>query len=602
MPANAWDALYDQLAALHREMRRSASAWARHWHFQPQHEISARNLLHYLALRRHDFTAIQRQLSQLALTSLGRSEASILKSLGTLLATMAALRGATFKPSPKGEGPDFEQGRELLDKHTLALLGPPPAGRWVRMMVTLPAAAAKDPALVRALVAQGMDCARINSAHDDQKAWSQMVANVRRAAKELKKECRIFVDIAGPKLRTGPLPPGPAVLKGRPERNDYGQVLNPCRMWLVAQGQPVPEPPVAGALTLPVTRAFLKSLAAGDEIYFKDARAAARVMRVTALHPDGCAATLAKTAYFVPGIQLQCGSRRGRVGDLSPREGVIVLRPGQRFRLLRPGAKARAGHLAALSCLEPKIFDHVRPGERVFMDDGKIAALIEKVGPAGLELRVTQALPGGDRIKGGKGLNFPDSDLNLPVLNAADRKVVQWAARHADILGLSFAQSAAGVAELKRRLARLGRRDAGIVLKIETKLGFRSLPEMLLELLGWRCGGVMIARGDLAVEYGYEFLAEVQEEILCVCEAAHTPVIWATQVLETLAKTGRPSRAEITDAAMGERAECVMLNKGPFILDAIRLLDTILRRMQSHQRKKTPKFRALTEFTWPRPA
>ncbi len=66
------------------------------------------------------------------------------------------------------------------------------------------------------------------------------------------------------------------------------------------------------------------------------------------------------------------------------------------------------------------------------------------------------------------------------------------------------------------------------------------------------------------MECGYQRLAEVQEEILWICEAAHVPVIWATQVLETLAKKGMPSRSEITDAAMGERAECVMLNKGPY--------------------------------------
>ena len=106
----------------------------------------------------------------------------------------------------------------------------------------------------------------------------------------------------------------------------------------------------------------------------------------------------------------------------------------------------------------------------------------------------------------------------------------------------------------------------------------------------------MIARGDLAVECGYERMAEVQEEILWACEAAHLPVVWATQVLETLARTGLPSRAEITDAAMGERAECVMLNKGPHILDAMRMLDDILRRMQAHQAKKRPLLRALKSW------
>jgi pyruvate kinase len=105
--------------------------------------------------------------------------------------------------------------------------------------------------------------------------------------------------------------------------------------------------------------------------------------------------------------------------------------------------------------------------------------------------------------------------------------------------------------------------------------------------------GVMIARGDLAVECGFERLAELQEEMLWVCEAAHMPVVWATQVLENLAKTGRPSRAEITDAAMGVRADCVMLNKGPHILEAMHMLDDILRRMQDHQSKKRSLLRAL---------
>jgi pyruvate kinase len=103
----------------------------------------------------------------------------------------------------------------------------------------------------------------------------------------------------------------------------------------------------------------------------------------------------------------------------------------------------------------------------------------------------------------------------------------------------------------------------------------------------------MIARGDLAVEIGYQRLAEIQEEILWLCEAAHMPVIWATQVLETLVKKGIPSRAEMTDAAMSERAECVMLNKGPFIAEAVTILDDVLTRMQAHQMKKTPQLRAL---------
>lgn len=107
----------------------------------------------------------------------------------------------------------------------------------------------------------------------------------------------------------------------------------------------------------------------------------------------------------------------------------------------------------------------------------------------------------------------------------------------------------------------------------------------------------MIARGDLAVESGYERMAELQDETLRICAAAHLPVVWATQVLEQLAKSGRPSRAEITDAAMSRRAECVMLNKGPFILpDAVIALDHILGRMAGRDYKGTSLLNGLKSW------
>jgi pyruvate kinase len=103
----------------------------------------------------------------------------------------------------------------------------------------------------------------------------------------------------------------------------------------------------------------------------------------------------------------------------------------------------------------------------------------------------------------------------------------------------------------------------------------------------------MVARGDLAVEVGCARLAEVQEEILWLCEAAHVPVIWATQVLDSMARTGIPSRAEVTDAAMGAQAECVMLNKGPHIVATVAFLGGLLERMQEHHTKKRALLRAL---------
>jgi pyruvate kinase len=103
----------------------------------------------------------------------------------------------------------------------------------------------------------------------------------------------------------------------------------------------------------------------------------------------------------------------------------------------------------------------------------------------------------------------------------------------------------------------------------------------------------MIARGDLAVEVGFQRLAELQEEILWLTEAAYTPVVWATPVLDNFVRKGKLSRAEMSDVVLAQRAECVMLNKGDFLPEALPIVDDIFRRMQGHQHKKTPRLRAL---------
>jgi pyruvate kinase len=190
-------------------------------------------------------------------------------------------------------------------------------------------------------------------------------------------------------------------------------------------------------------------------------------------------------------------------------------------------------------------------------------------------------------------------DLPTSALTEQDLLDLSTVTEIADLVQLSFVREPTDVVALLGELASLGVPELGVVLKIETPQAFRNLPQLLLTAMRHRHVGVMIARGDLAVESGYERMAELQEETLWLCEAAHLPVIWATQVLEQLAKTGRPSRAEITDAAMSERAECVMLNKGPYIIDAVLALDDILGRMAALEYKKSSLLRHL--HSWHRP-
>ena len=299
--------------------------------------------------------------------------------------------------------------------------------------------------------------------------------------------------------------------------------------------------------------------------------------------------------------------RSSPLSDLPCAAGLLHLKRGGSLRLTRedvvqPGLKEKGRRhqpLPAVACTLPKVFEQVSVGERVWFDDGRIGGVIRRIEADWLEVEITNARDNGEKLAGDKGINLPDSQLDLPALTDKDIADLAHIAKLADLVGLSFVHHASDIETLRACLRKLGAPDLGIVLKIETRRGFENLPQLLFSAMASKAAGVMIARGDLAVECGYERLAEVQEEILWAAEAAHMPVIWATQVLETLAKTGLPSRAEITDAAMGERAECVMLNKGPHITEAMRTLDDILRRMQAHQTKKRPLLRALRAWAMP---
>jgi pyruvate kinase len=475
-------------------------------------------------------------------------------------------------------------------------------------MVTMPSEAADDYALVFDLLKQGMNCMRINCAHDEPAKWSRMIEHLRRAEKALGQSCRVVMDLAGPKLRTGPLEPGPAIVRAKPRRDVYGRVTAPARIWLTSESAPQ-HPPTPADACLPVPASWLASLQVGERIKLKDAREARRTLHIVDVHDQGCWAEAFHTIYFVSGTILRHESgvakgeeRSAAVGPLPAQENAISLQRGDLLivtrdrRLGRPATFDSSGNLltpARIGCTIPEVFDDVRSGESIWFDDGKIGGIIEKVEPEQVWVRITQARLQGVKLRADKGINFPDSPLRLPALTEKDLKDLSFVAQHADVVEMSFANTAQDVESLQQHLAELGNRQPAIVLKIETRRGFENLPEMLLTAMRTPCCGVMIARGDLAVECGFERLAEVQEEILWICEAAHVPVIWATQVLETLAKEGMPSRAEITDAAMGHRAECVMLNKGPHMTSAVRVLDDILRRMHAHQAKKQSMLREL---------
>jgi pyruvate kinase len=366
-------------------------------------------------------------------------------------------------------------------------------------MVTLPTEAATDLSLIVQLITEGMTVARINMNHDDISVWSKMIENVKIGSTALNKPCRIYMDLAGPKIRTGKI----------------------------------------------------------------------------SFHERG------KKKKKVNFLRLHHG------------EHLILNTDVEKCSPLKKGKRGELHKYACVGVTLPSILDDVKIGDKILFDDGKIESEVLKKRIGEVEVLIRKTPEKGLKLKGGKNISLPDTNLSLPSLTENDLANLPFVIEHADMVGFSFVRRASDVTNLYNQLEKYERKDLGIVLKIENKEAFENLPLILLEAMKLPKLGVLIARGDLAVEFGAERIAEVQDEIMWISEAAHVPVIWATQVLETLAKTGVATRAEITDAAKSARAECVMLNKGPHIDEAVRTLNSILKKMGAHMSKKKNVLRAL---------
>ncbi len=560
----------------------------------PNYRESAINLLHYRAFRKHDLRALQKELGYLGLSRLAKSQSHVMASLMTNRAILQAMLDNTPIQMPENRL-SFQGGRHLVKSNLGYLLGEHPSGRRTRIMVTMPTEAADNYQMVARMVEAGMDCARINCAHDDQFIWKKMIANIKRAVEEVGKPCKIAMDLAGPKIRTGPIVAGPKIRKYRPKKDARGFINQPLSVWIGPSLKP-------GLPLVPIDHADLPTLKNAKTLYFRDARDKKRSFQIVKEESDGFLAHCYQTIYLETGTVLFIDKKRSDksviVGELPPVEIPLALKRGDILHLdndKTEGEPARYDEEGALvaqahiSCTAPELFEQVKVGERILFDDGKIEGIIGEVAPDNLAIEIVYAPEGGGVLRSDKGINFPDSELSFHGLTAKDRDDLAFVVHHTDIINFSFVNRPQDVIELIRVLEDLGAKDkVGLILKIETQSSFNLLTEILLEAMHIFPIGVMIARGDLAIESGWNNIGRIQEEILSICQAAHLTDIWATQVLEGLAKKGIPSRAEISDAVMAQRADCVMLNKGPFILDAIRLLDNILKDMDSYREKNAP--------------
>lgn len=445
----------------------------------PRNYNSWKNLIHYLTLRKADRRDLQLSLHNFGLSALSNSESHVRFQLQAIQRRLG--RSYSHKDLATCTYPF---AKAILEENVNRLFGKQKT-KSINVMVTLDGKIGTSPEELAEFMKRGMRIARINLAHDSEKEWVEIIEAIRKAEAISKCSCRIYMDLAGPKIRTE---------------------------FLGKQ---------AGEKKLEISEGALIFLAASQE-------------------------------------------------GFDPRNDVVI------------------------SPTETSILPFLKDGERVLIDDGKIQGIIEGQGPgASVGVRILKIFKKKPTIKQGKGINFPDSQLKIDPLTEYDLSVLPFAVKEADLIGYSFVNRPKDLAHLEEEMRNISEEIPPVILKIETALAVRNLPALLIEGMKRPHIGVMIARGDLAVEVGFERMSEVQDEIMWICEAAHVPVIWATQVMESLHKSGLATRAEITDASKAALAECIMINKGPHTSAVLDSLAEIAQRMEGHRDKKRYTFRAL---------
>lgn len=615
----AFDAIAGELGGLERELRALETTMQAEIDAVPSsHRESARNLVHYVALRQRDLRALQGQLSRCGLSSLGRSESCVMGGLLEVAARTQEALAARRQNEPaeldrlahtRDTTLTWEAAADYLHAHTVEVFGARPEDRHIYIMVTAPSADEVDRDWMAKQLEAGMNVLRINCAHEGQAEWAHMLDALEQARQRTGKGCAVLMDLAGPKIRTGKIDSKRRVATWQPRRDDVGTALAAARVVVRRASAPSAD---EGA-TLLISDEDFDKLRVSDELRFRDTREKQRTLVIEELEPSYFVASSLERAYVLGTVEAQV--RRGKkhrddvtlevcVGpdasiDVKTGDTLILTARNVAGSAPERDRKGRVESPGIISCSLPAALEHLEVGQRVLFDDGKVHAVVERIKHSGdYLLRVARTHKRTSKLRSEKGINLPDTRVTIPGLTDEDKRALSFVAQRADAVSLSFVRSVDDVRALHAALDQLQRNDIGVVLKIETRAGFENLPGLLLEGLRRPPLAVMIARGDLAVEVGFERLAELQEEILWLCEAAHVPAIWATQVLDSLARTGVPSRAEVTDASASVAAECVMLNKGAFIHEAVAVLSSILRRMEKHRYKKRSLFRKLEVSTF----
>ncbi|KAL0400618.1 UNVERIFIED_CONTAM: Plastidial pyruvate kinase, chloroplastic [Sesamum latifolium] len=533
------------------------------------YSASTTNLLHYLALKCLDIEQIKEELSSIGLLTLETVNPHVLSSLSACIQMLIGSRSdSLLSQTSSSEGLPVHKnlGNEILDLGITSmmkkvssnrdlLLGTLQGQKMAHIMVTVGQEVVENDTHITDLVNSGATTFRINCAHGNPELWSKIIRTVKRCSQLLEKPCRILMDLAGPKLRTGRLKDGPCVVKISPKRNAFGTVVRPSKVWLVPQGAGPPSPHLSPDITLYVD---------GQEFLNK-------------LEEKGRKSSVGFVVDVPPAEQFV----RLRVGDL-----LIISRDSSDEQDTSPNS-ANGTHKT--TCPSGYLFDSVKPGEPISFDDGKIWGVIKGTSISEIVVTITHAGLKGTKLGSEKSINIPESDIRYEGLTSKDLRDLDFVAAHADMVGISFVRDVRDIVVLRQELAKRKCSKLGIVLKIETKGGFEKLPLLVLEAMkSPNPLGVMIARGDLAVECGGRSLQIYRKRLFLSAVLHMYQSFWQHRFWSHLSRLGCLAEQKLQMQPMegvvhvvnccffGYRVSCVMLNKGKHVVKAVSTLDTIL--------------------------
>ena len=257
------------------------------------------------------------------------------------------------------------------------------------------------------------------------------------------------------------------------------------------------------------------------------------------------------------------------------KDGKVELKNGQQFILT---TREVEGDSEEVSISYTDLVKDVKPGDRILIDDGLISMRVDAV----TDTDIICTVENGGPVSNHKGVNVPNVHLSMPYVSEKDKDDIIFGIEQGfDFIAASFVRTADDILEIRDILSSHNCNFINIIAKIENMQGVENIDEIIRV-----SDGVMIARGDMGVEIPAEEVPHVQKEIIKKCNAKYKPVITATQMLDSMIRNPRPTRAEVTDVANAiyDGTDVVMLSgetaNGKYPLEAVKMMVKIAERTE----------------------